>query len=121
MTFLKCICDNLKNFDCVSADLHHLKKFLRIAPECDSGQPYSVTTSFSVGYDGVINLALLSCELYDGLEVWEIFSISNRNTVCYEGYSVGLDDTLKIDPMTEDELRLVAFAIDDIKSILNLK
>ena len=121
MDFLRYVCENLKNFEAVSSDHVHLKQFLNVAPGCDDENSYSVTTSFSIGYDGIINLALLSNNFYDDLDVWEVFSISNKNTVCYEGYSVGLADTLKINPMSEDELRLTAFAIDDIKSILKLK
>lgn len=121
MDFLRYVYENLKNFDSISSDHIHLKQFLNIADTGSDENSYSVTTSFVVGCDGIIRLALLNFELYDELYVWEIFSISNEKTVCYEGYSFGLDDTLKIDPMSEDELRLVAFAIDDIKSILKLK
>ena len=113
--------ENLKNFDSISSKHIHLKQFLNVGDSCDDENSYSVTTSFVVGYDGIIRLALLNCKFYDGLYVWEVFSISNKNIVCYEGYYFGLDDTLKIDPMSEDDLRLVAFAIDDIKSILKLK
>lgn len=125
MDFLRYVYENLKNFDSISSEHIHLKQFLNVGDSCDDENSYSVTTSFVVGYDGIIRLALLNCKFYDGLYVWEIFSISNENSnkniVCYEGYLFGLDDTLKIDPMSEDDLRLVAFAIDDIKSILNLK
>lgn len=121
MDFLRYVYENLKNFDAISSEHIHLKQFLNVGDSCDDENSYSVTTSFVVGYDGIIRLALLNCKFYDGLYVWEIFSISNEKTICYEGYLFGLDDTLKIDPMSEDELRLVASAIDDIKSILKLK
>lgn len=121
MDFLRYVYENLKNFDAVSSKHIHLKQFLNVEDSGNDENSYSVTTSFVVGCDGIIRLALLNCKFYDGLYVWEIFSISNEKNVCYEGYLFGLDDTLKIDTMSEDELRLVAFAIDDIKSILKLK
>lgn len=121
MDFFRYVYENLKNFDRISSEHIHLKQFLNVGDNCNDENSYTVTTSFVVGYDGIIRLALLNCKFYDDLYVWEVFSISNEKTVCYEGYSFGLDDTLKIDPMSEDELRLAAFAIDDIKSILKLK
>ena len=121
MDFLRYVCENLKNFDAVSSDHVYLKQFLHIADKGSDERSYTVMTSFIVGYDGIMRLALLNCEFYDDIDVWEIFSISNEKTICYEGYSVGLDDRLNINPMSEDELRLAAFAIDDIKSILKLK
>lgn len=125
MDFLRYVYENLKNFDAVSSKHIHLKQFLNVEDSGNDENSYTVTTSFVVGCDGIIRLVLLSCKLYDELNVWEIFSISNENSnkniVCYEGYSIGLDDRLNINPMSEDELRFAAFAIDDIKSILKLK
>ena len=69
MDFLRYVYENLKNFDSISSDHIHLKQFLNVEDSGNDENSYAVTTSFVVGYDGIIRLALLNCKFYDGLYV----------------------------------------------------
>ena len=63
--------ENLKNFDSISSKHIHLKQFLNVGDSSNDENSYTVTTSFVVGCDGIIRLALLNCKFYDGLYVWD--------------------------------------------------